>query len=123
MMLKMDIDGKKVDWKRIKTVVEMFKLKINIPESKIAKTKRGFHIYLHCNDKLNDEDVCFIQLACNSDYKREILNLLRVKKGDWQGDNFNVLFAKKYHVDTKGKTTLASEEVELDNEILRRKLK
>jgi hypothetical protein len=121
--LKFDIDEKVIDWKRIKTVLEMFKIKINISKSKIAKTKKGFHLYLHTDKKIKDNDICFIQLACNSDYKREVLNLLRLKRRGWQRDNFNVLFSQKYHVDAKGNTKLASEEVEMDNEILRRKLK
>lgn len=121
--LKFDIDNKSIDWQRIKTILEMFKIKINISKSKIAKTKKGFHLYLDTDKKIKDNDVCFIQLACNSDYKREVLNLLRLKRRGWQHDNFNVLFKKKFYVDTKGRTTLASEEVELDNEILRRKLK
>ena len=124
MMLKLDIDGKKINWQRIRAVKEIFKLKIDIDKSRILRTKKGHHIYLAVKNDLNDEFLCFLQCAMGDDYKRSCLNMNRIKFGErWQKDTWNVLFSKKFYVDTKGKTTLASEEMELDNEILRRKLK
>ena len=122
-MLKLDLDGR-IDWKRIRAVKEIFQLKIDFDKSKISRTKKGHHIKLEVDNKMDDEFMCFLQEAMGSDFSRECLNMRRIKFGEqWQKDTWNVLFSKKFYVDTKGKTTLASEEMELDNEILRRKLK
>ena len=121
--IKLDCD-RGIKWRRIRDVVQIFKLEVNFSKSKIFRTKKGHHIYLEVTNDLNDEFICFLQCAMGSDYRRECLNWRRIKFGEqWQKDTWNVLFAKKYYVDTKGNMTLASEEIEIDNEILRRKLK
>ena len=125
--IKLDIDERRIDWKRIRTVIQFFKLKINLDMSWIAKTKKGFHIYLFISNsdelKVTDEDLCFIQCAMGDDYKRSCLNWKRVTIGhDWQKKNWNVLFNMKIHSDLKGHSKIASMEKPLGNIQLKRRL-
>lgn len=128
MFIKLDYD-KKVEWKRIRLIKEVFNLKIDFNKSKLCKTKKGFHVYLCVdNNNLKDEDICFFQLAMGSDFKRECLNWARLRDGYlWQKQNWNVLFSKKFHLNpfekNLSKARLVSMEADMDNSIIRSKLK
>jgi hypothetical protein len=120
--LKLDIDGK-IDWERLRMVVNGFSLNIDFDKSKIARTRHGYHVYLSVNDKLKSEDMCFLQLLGGSDCRREMFNWNRIRHGiGWERKYWNVLFKQKFHVDTKGNKKLVSEEKEMSNNILRRML-
>jgi len=96
--IKMDFDGS-IDWKRVRIVAKMFSLKF-AGTSKVAKTRKGWHIYLDVMqpEELSDEDICFLQCAMGSDYKREMFNWKRIRFGTmWQKQTWNVLFAQKWH--------------------------
>lgn len=122
-LIKLDIDGKKIDWKRIRTVIEIFYLHVDFHESKWSKTNHGFHVEIVVNDVLTDRDICFFQTAMGSDYKRECLNWWRLTRGsEWQKRNWNVLFQKKYWVSPDGKVKLKSNERLLKPNMIRRKL-
>lgn len=123
-ILKLDVDGKKVDWKRIRAVMEMMRIDVIIAKSKLAKTRRGFHIRLSTVRKLRDNETCFAQLAMGSDWRREVLNWNRVNgTSEWKKRTFNVLFTNKFHVTPSGKKKLVSSEKELPHSILARNLK
>lgn len=120
--IKLDIDGM-IDWKRMRMVLEFFKLKPEYELSSWARTRHGYHLNLFFLKALNDKELCFIQCAMGSDYARECLNWRRITKGSvWQKRNWNVLFKSKYIVDRNGKRSLASKEEPLDIRKLKEKL-
>jgi hypothetical protein len=123
-ILKLDLDTKKVDWKRIREIKRMFGLEIDFKQSRWAKTKNGFHIYLSIKNVISEEGLCFFQLAMGSDHRRECMNWIRITIGTkWQKENWNVLFSKKYAVGLNGKVRLASDEKELPISMLKERLK
>lgn len=122
-VIKLDIDGKRIEWKKIKIVVNIFNLHIDFEQSKWAKTKKGFHLYLYIDNNMKEEDICFFQLAMGSDSRREMLNWFRLKYGkDFLKENWNVLFSKKYAVGLDGRVRLTSDEKELPISVLRKRL-
>ena len=116
------MDGK-VDWKRLKIVKKMLDLSIDFEQSRWAKTKHGYHIYLFLKNVLDEKAICFIQCAMGSDYRRELFNWMRILRGTWKRRTFNVLFTKKFAVDWKGRLILSSEEKELYAGALKRHLR
>lgn len=89
----MDIDCKRINWKRMGIVRNILGLEFDFAKSSICKTKKGFHIRLFIKNKMTDKDICFVQMAMGSDYKRESNNYVRVRNHE---DNWNVLFSQKY---------------------------
>lgn len=62
---------------------------------RVFSTAKGYHIYLVTEGKeLNSFDVCFLQMALGSDYKRETFNFMRFR--DNLDKKWNVLFETKY---------------------------
>lgn len=108
-MLKLDIDSKKVpDFDRIKTVVEM--LDLEVKNAEVFTTKHGYHIYIDIS-RIDDKQIPFIQMAMGSDYKREMLNQIRVKGRQGNPPKFwNVLFIKKYSATRDSICSLSSKE-------------
>lgn len=124
-ILKLDIDGR-LDWKRIRSVIEMFNLDVDFARSSISSTLHGYHIYLgiNSNTKIDDRELCFMQAVMGSDWRREILNWMRITRGAaWQKRNWNVLFMKKFSVDlATGRRKLSSKERVLCTSTLERRL-
>lgn len=110
--LKLDIDSKS---KRVKSEIAkrmVFLQKFLGNKSfkiKEVETKKGYHIEITFKPKidLDDKDLVFMQLLLLSDWKRELLNWVRVKNNL---KNWNVLFNKKFRM-KNGKLKLVSEEV------------
>lgn len=118
--LKLDIDIKKIPWKRMGAVKNICGLRFDFENSSIHRTRKGFHLRLALLGEYTDAEVCFLQLALGSDYHRESLNYMRVKKGE---KNWNVLFSQKFRLSRLGsKPRKISEEVELDKRIIERNL-
>ena len=61
----------------------------------VFSTRKGYHIYLEVEGDYTSFDVCFLQMALGSDYKRECYNFARFRNNlskDW-----NILFEKKFN--------------------------
>jgi len=99
--LKIDIDKKdKRDFmRRYQALYRYFRF--NLVDYEIAETRKGYHIRLIIDFpfKVTSEEIVLLQLLLGSDWKREMLNYLRVKNGieDW-----NKLFNVKYRIYKKG---------------------
>ena len=124
-LIKLDIDGKRIDWRRIRTVLSMFNLKVIIKNSSLKRTRNGFHLYLDIKSKffVDDLTLCFLQAVMGSDYKREMFNWNRIVYGDdWQKKHWNVLFNQKFY--RKGdEIKRVSFETNMPKSILKRRLK
>ena len=87
--IKVDIDSKTIDWKRIKLVLSRLReMKLKMAKGEVFKTNHGWHVYIWV-DSIADIYLPFIQLLFGSDYKREILNFERVYNLE---EDWNVLF-------------------------------
>ena len=96
--LLLDIDSKsKLVLRKIAERLEMLRKYIGAKKFKVSEkeTKNGVHIRITFKPKieLDDKDIVFLQLLLLSDWKRELLNWVRVKHNlkAW-----NVLFNEKY---------------------------
>lgn len=98
--LKIDMDIR--DFEKVKNMISnkcsVFGILGNVWPIKVEvrSTAKGYHIYMDVESKvpLDSFDVCFLQLALGSDYKRETFNYMRFKDSltrDW-----NMLFRVKY---------------------------
>jgi len=108
--LKLDLDIS--DFNKVSSIVSnrcgaVFGiLNLNFCGCTVCSTGRGYHIYLIVSGEHDSFDVCFLQMALGSDYKREVHNFKRFKKSltkEW-----NVLFSKKY--DKNGQLTSCEQE-------------
>ena len=96
--LKIDIDIK--EFKTVKSIIvnrcgAVLNILSIIPLAcTVYSTAKGYHIYLDVAGEFNSFDVCFLQMALGSDYKRETFNFMRFR--DHLDKKWNVLFAKKY---------------------------
>jgi hypothetical protein len=99
--LKIDIDKKdKRDFmRRYQALYRYFRF--NLIDYEIAETRKGYHIRLIIDFpfKVTSEEIVLLQLLLGSDWKREMLNYLRVKNGI---DDWNKLFIAKYRIYKKG---------------------
>jgi hypothetical protein len=99
--LKIDIDKKdKRDFmRRYQALYRYFRFKL--VDYEITETRKGYHVRLIIDFpfKVTSEEIVLLQLLLGSDWKREMLNYLRVKNGieDW-----NKLFNVKYRIYKKG---------------------
>lgn len=97
--IKLDFDGfKKAEHLfnfliKKKFVISFFKLKIKNIE--VYNTNRGYHVYIDVENKLELEDIIFIQAVMGSDFKRECFNWSRIKKPYMDKTKINVLFKEK----------------------------
>jgi len=119
-MLKLDIDHKKIPWKRMGAVKNICNLRFDFEKSSIHRTRKGYHLRLALLGNHSDAELCFLQCALGSDFARESLNWMRVKRGE---QSWNVLFSMKFKLKDIGSAPeKVSEEVELDRRILIRNL-
>lgn len=117
-ILKMDLDIRDFEKvsdivsKRCGAVLNILKIKPNAVT--VRSTARGYHIFLEIEGEYTSFDLCFLQMALGSDYKREVFNYMRFKNSlskDW-----NLLFSKK--VDEKGNIlSVEKEEPELSSRL------
>jgi len=97
--LKLDLD-KPVDivsvGKRFVVVRKFFQIKSEGFAIVEKSTKHGKHITINfeSEQKLDDRDICFLQLLIGSDWRRELFNWCRIRSGCRK---WNVLFARKYN--------------------------
>jgi len=108
--LKLDLDIK--DFQKVVSIVRNRCAVFNILDfvkpigCRVFSTTKGYHIYLVTDGKdLNSFDICFLQMALGSDYKRETFNFMRFR--DSLDKKWNVLFESKYD----GQGNLLSHEV------------
>lgn len=94
----------KLDWDRkIVNVFKYFdrlwfvsrKLDLKIKEFRVFETRKGMHIYIDVRNRLSDPEIVFIQLLAGSDWKREVINLKRIRNGVPMSEG-NKLFKAKY---------------------------
>ena len=107
--IRLDIDKVflvRDDTDRILKVLSMCDLRIR--EIKTLRTIHGFHIYITVEKWLSNYDIIMIQSLCNSDWKRETLNFIRLKQGTFH----NILFKKKWR-----KGVLVSHEKEISSKL------
>lgn len=57
-----------------------------------VETKRGFHMIVHLNEDLTEEEICMWQWVFGDDQTRCRLNYARLKSGV---ENWNKLFVRK----------------------------
>lgn len=107
-ILKMDLDIR--DFEKVADIVSkrcgavLNILKIKPDGVTVRSTARGYHIYLEVEGEYTSFDLCFLQMALGSDYKREVFNYMRFK--DSLSKEWNVMFSKK--MDANG--TILSQE-------------
>jgi len=96
-MLKLDLDIR--DFEKVRSIVSrrckaVFKILRIVPVGvRVCSTRRGYHIYLEIFGDYNSFDVCFLQMALGSDFKRETFNFYRFKNN--LDKKWNVLFSEK----------------------------
>lgn len=95
-IIKIDYDTHKKTFARINNVI-MF-LRLDVVNCNVVKTRRGYHIELEIKNKVNDYELVALQCLMQSDYKREMFNLLRVHSGKFPKQSWNVLFKKKWEI-------------------------
>lgn len=95
-IIKIDYDTHKKTFNRINNVI--YFLRLDVYDCKVQRTKRGWHVELYIKNKVNDWELVILQLLMQSDYKREMFNLLRVHSGKFKNQSWNVLFKKKVTV-------------------------
>jgi hypothetical protein len=91
-------------------VIRFFKLKVKNVD--VFKTKKGYHIYIDVNNRLNNQDIVFLQLALCSDFMRECYYWKRIKYPKLPNRNWNILFFKKHY----GKNTKKKPSIETYSE-------
>ena len=95
--LKIDIDIK--DFNKVKSIISnrcraVFNiLGINPISCRVYSTARGYHVYIDIFGDYTSFDMCFLQMAVGSDYKREVFNYMRFKNN--LDKKWNILFSKK----------------------------
>lgn len=99
-LILLDIDSPKLDLKRIEFVLSQ--LEAHIYDAKIFKSPsgQGWHVYLQFIDSVSDTSIILFQVLLGSDYKREVMNLKRVMRGD---KNWNKLFQFSWKKNKQGK--------------------
>jgi len=100
--LKLDFDIE--DFEKVKDILSnrvfVFKMfRIKPYGCIVCRTPHGWHIYIKARSdmKLDDRDVCVIQILLGDDFKRGVFNWLRVRTERWI--EWNVLFTHKEKVD------------------------
>ena len=92
-LIKIDLDDKSL-WntflERAKFVLAFWHL--TVKHVWVAETAKGYHVVIITKEKLQDQQICFLQLAMGSDYKRECFNLARILRGE---KDWNLLFKTK----------------------------
>lgn len=97
--IKLDIDNKNLSIQQINRICNTKSmLGLDITDIRMTKTKNGFHIEMDLLNPINDFELVCIQALMNSDYKREIYNLLRVHSKRFKKQKWNVLFIKKIKI-------------------------
>lgn len=99
--LKLDYD--EIDEKTLFKILEkrkfvFFHFRLRPIGGIVAKTKRGWHVYIRLKDDLDDLDVAFIQAVLGDDFKRACFNWSRVRDGM---KVWNVLFTENETIDEK----------------------
>jgi len=121
-IIKLDYDGfRETDFllKIVKGKRFVFAhFEILVEDLKVFRTNKGFHIYIRTNKPIEDAELVFIQLALGSDYARECFNWERVKTKH-MGDKWNVLFKKKFAIETVQKEMVEEELKDISFELLR----
>ena len=83
--------------KRLIFIHKLYERKLILRSLVIRETKKGYHFYIGIltENKLNDYEICILQLMLLDDFKREGFNLVRVKGGDIKHQKWNKLFIDK----------------------------
>lgn len=104
--IKLDIDKKTIALEQVERIdwcIAFFNL--DIIDIRTRKSQSGNnHIELDLLNDINDYELVFLQLAMQSDFKRECFNLLRVSSEAFSNQSWNVLFRKKFRIALNYKT-------------------
>lgn len=98
-LIKIDYDTHKKTFARINNVI--YFLRLDVVDCQVQRTRHGYHVQLEIRNKVNDFEIIILQCLMQSDYKREMFNLLRVHSGKFPKQSWNVLFKKKWSFDLK----------------------
>ena len=96
--LRMDYDGISFDavkqiFQHRGWIIRFFKL----DWVDVCETRKGFHVRIKINKKLDDRDILLLQILLGSDINREIYNFVRQQNGELLS-NWNRLYTKKWIV-------------------------
>jgi hypothetical protein len=61
----------------------------------VSKTRKGYHVRIKIQKKLDDRDLLLLQILLGSDINREIYNFVRQQNGELL-KNWNRLYDKKH---------------------------
>lgn len=75
---------------------------------RVFKTNHGYHVYLWYRNKIPDHEIIMLQMAMGSDFRRELFNMIRIRKWNSQS-NWNVLFTRKYKFHRSGMELISCE--------------
>jgi hypothetical protein len=91
-LLKIDIDDKGQGVEEFIRRLRFVKCFVRITGVDVKETRKGFHFRVMTEEDLEAWEVLVLQAILGSDFKRELFNYLRVRKGL---RNWNILFNKK----------------------------
>ena len=122
--LKLDYDNisfrniRNIYKKNNKWIIYFFKLKVL--SIKVFTTKRGYHIYIDVNNRLNNQDIVFLQLALSSDFMRECYYWKRIKYPVLPRRQWNILFfRKKYERISRKKISVEQFNLKKTNQLIK----
>jgi len=96
--LRMDYDGISFDavkqiYQHRGWIIRFFKL-IYVD---VSTTRKGYHVRIKIEKKLDDRDILLLQILLGSDINREIYNFVRQQNGELL-KNWNRMYTKKWIV-------------------------
>ena len=105
--IKIDVDNRKIDWLRIRNVLEFFsgnagygECKLKFIKGKVMSKNSTHHHIIIDVESIRTDDVPFLQILFGSDWKREMLNFARLfSKRDFHEQN--CLFEENYKTNYK----------------------
>ncbi|MGQ4915648.1 MAG: hypothetical protein ACP6IU_13040 [Candidatus Asgardarchaeia archaeon] len=116
-VLKLDLDGKNGLDVFLQRMWIIKYLGLRVEDVKVYDTINGYHLYLYCNNAIDDLRAVLFQALLGDDYRRALCNYLKIVHGS---TNWNVLFKAKYKINQLGERIKVSEEKfnpELTNKI------
>jgi len=110
--IKIDIDNAKIDWSRIKAIIEFFGKTCGYKECMLkfiggkVMTRNPTHHHIIINvESINESHIPFTQLLFGSDWRREMLNFARLYSIRPFKEQ-NILFEENYKPNSKATAKL-----------------
>ena len=106
-ILKLDLDGKDSIDTFLSRLWIIKYLGIAVQDVKVYDTVNGYHVYLYCDNEIDDLRAILFQALLGDDYRRALCSYLKLIHG---AENWNRLFKAKYKVNMLGQRVKVSEE-------------